>query len=417
MPSSVSELKPVICPPFENSEARLADMARNLAEFRSGDPDAQFVGLAETSRCAEQAVRMRASVLLRTYGGDYHTDSFAVGRLAERVRDGREFIWFWGAPPEIAALREYLREPSLPVPALALGTSTVLSVADEYGDGYAESCRNGSMDVTIGGKVPYLWTTYDYATNPDSPAHRRYHTVLGTSRNRPSTTEVRGGEAIHRLSAHYLHSRFWGFVPYHVMQGGVLEQLDLVESNRDPLDVMHALRQTPPWLFHDPAEARFASALAELNFGIRPPVRMPGPTGTAERIRYRVLAPSADLASANHAVVRPDVAGAPLDQAVGEAVDSGACAVAVHVDLTQPDGPEVQEELAGRGFRLSAVVPPKRTWFERNGTRRPVHCRATGIWVRPRPDLTVVQPYYREQPPSRAAEAEVLRYLGAALAW
>jgi hypothetical protein len=424
-PASHTETEPVICRPFKGSEARLRDMERDLSRFAHLDHRLHAVWPDEAARNAEVAVRMRLSVLLRTYQGAYHTDSFEIERLVRQILAGEEHVWFWGGEEEIARFRKVLADPPEgEVPALALGTSTLLSVAAEYGEGYAEACRNGSMDTSLGAKFPYVLGTYDYCSNPDNAARRRYHTQLGACRNRASTEQVRGGEAMRRLAMHYLHYRFWGYLPFYVMQEGFLEQTELVECNRDPMDVLRALRKSPPWYIRKPEEASFAAALSEVSFGVTPDVegscRITG--GNAGDQRYRLLLPpNEDLLPTNHVVVRQVPAadrvsgGSPLNDAVRQAVNSGTCCAAVQVDITTPDALDTQDRLADWGFVLSAVIPPKETWFEKNGVRHDVDTRATGIWVKPRPDLPVEPPFYRDSPGTTKAEQRILDYLRSVL--
>jgi hypothetical protein len=311
MPSRLSERtslttdsEPFICRPFEGPQARLRDMERTLDRFSHLDHRRHVVWPDEAARNAEVAVRMRLSVLLRTYQGAYHTDSFDMERLVQQVRTGDEHILFWGAEEEIARFRQLLANPLAgELPTLTLGTSTLLSVAAEYGDGYGEGCRNGSTDTSLGAKLPYVLGSYDYCSNPDNAVRLRYHTELGACRNRASTAQVRGGEAMRRLTMHYLHYRFWGYLPFYVMQEGVLEQTELVECNRDPMDVVRALRKSPPWFIRKPEEASFAASLSEVSFGIRPAVENSCriPAGDAGDQRYQVLLPpNEDLLPTNH---------------------------------------------------------------------------------------------------------------------
>lgn len=424
MPSPETEnrrLRPVICLPFLGAEARLRHMETQLGDLIQQDPDTHGVGVEEAARHPEPALQMRISILSRTYRGDYHTDSFDLPRLTEQVQAGDELIWFWGGASEIARFRRFLRDPAAgEVPPLALGTSTLLPAEAEYGGGYAESCRNGSMDADFGGRLPYIWATYQYITGARSAQHRRYHTIIGTARNRASSAEVRGGEPVHLLASQLLHYRFWGYVPYYVMQGGVLEQLDLVECNRDQLDVLRALRKSPPWLFRRAEEADFASALVEMNFGMRAPVAVDLALAGTGRMRYRLLIPTdPDLVAANHVVVRPVTSGDGLTikDAVAQAIASEACCAAVHVDLTDPRSLAVQDVLARQGFVFSALVPPKETWFERDDVRHQVDSNVVGLWVRPRPGLSVEQPYYRNRSSTSQAETRVLDYLRTQLNW
>jgi hypothetical protein len=107
--------------------------------------------------------------------------------------------------------------------------------------------------------------------------------------------------------------------------------------------------------------------------------------------------------------------GLPLNEAVRKAVESGTCCAAVQVDITTPAALEVQDRLASWGFVLSAVLPPKETWFEKDGVRHDVDTTATGIWVKPRPDLPIEPPFYRDSPGATSAEQQILDYLRSVL--
>jgi len=312
---------------------------------------------AETARAAEVAVRVRGSILL----GDPDTGSF--DHLAAQVRSGLEAIWFWGPDTEIARLRAVLTEPPDVLPRFGLGTMSVLSVEDEFGPGHGAVCRFAVPDSSFLAGTPTTW---------HSP---RYHTLVLAPRDRPSTSDL----------AVPVASRFWGHLPCRLTRSDVLAPAELRESNRDPADVLRALAASLPWHFAEQAEGRFAAALTETNFGRRPEIVVSG-TGTGDHRGYQVLMPRiAALTSATHATVRPadagDSPGFALSTAVRKALRSWVCCCAVHLPLTDPDTIPAQRWLLDHGFRLSAVVPPKRTWLVSAGRRRDVEVPATGVWT------------------------------------
>lgn len=384
------------------------------------DPNRMLITPAETRRSAARALRLRLSILLQTYAGDYNTDSFDMDRLAHQIERGDEHIWFWGLPDQIARARtELAAAPDDPVPNLALGTVTVLSAEDEFGPGHGELCRSASVDRSATAVPAIARRMIDYHTGADRVVHERYHTLLLAARNRATDSSVRGGEAVQHIHCHHVRSRYWGIVPFYVMQGGVLECTELRESYRDPDEARRAVAEDPPWWFAAKQDAEFARALCRLNYGSPGPVTgalapEQGDPTTEMAVR---IPPSPALVPTNHATVRAEPGGLPLAKAVQLAEDSGVCCVAVHVALAEPDRLADQVWLANRGYMLTALSPPKRTWQRSAGQpARPISVGATGIWCRTRPDLPVVGPYYLHCPGADDDEEAVLVQLRSRLA-
>lgn len=357
--------------------------------------DTLFATAEETAAAAEIAIKARLSVLLRVYAGEYHTDSFDITRLAERIRRGEESIVFWGAAEEIARLRTAFVTGDLP-PDLQLGTNTLLCAEEEWGDGYCEFTRNGSMSTTVRAIRPFLWRTYSFLSGIDAHTHQRYHTLFGVLRNRASAPGIRGGELMQQITVRYLRSRFWGWLPFYVMQGGVLEQNDYVEMPRDPSDVSQALAATPRWYFAAEREAGFAADLVRLNNLPVPETVVVAPT-SAPTGRFEVLLPPRELIATNHGTVLPcgeRQSGQGLTDAVEEVINAGVSCCAVRLPLADAGSVDEQQWLLDRGFRLTAISPPTHSWIVRHGTRRHVRREAVGIWTRPRPDLHIEPPFY-----------------------
>jgi len=199
------------------------------------------------------------------------------------------------------------------------------------------------------------------------------------------------------------------------MRGGVIECTELRESNRDPDDVRSALATPVPWLFADPGDGEYAQALCRLNFGTPASIATVAVKRVSAVPTRLLLPPHPSLFPANHATVKPTTTAAPglagFPEAVRQAEDSGVCCVAVHLRLDDPQQVNNQAWLAGRGYVLTAVSPPKRTWQLRGGQRELISAAATGIWCRTRPDLPVVAPYYLQHDGADEAERAVLSHL------
>ncbi|MFC9965650.1 hypothetical protein ACFVH4_15585 [Nocardia ignorata] len=391
---------------------------------RSFDAATMFIDPEESRRFPERSVQLRLSVLLRTYSGDYHTDSFALDRLVEQIRRGDEHIWFWGAPDQVSLARtELRRDREAGMPDLALGTVTVLSAEHEFGPGHGELCRSGSMDHSVGAVAAILHRMVGYHSGADREVHERYHTLLLAARNRVTATPVRGGEAVQHIHCTHVQSRFWGIVPFYVMQGGVLECTELRESNRDPDEVGEALSAGGTWWFANQNDATFAESLTRLNFATAIDARLdprcaePSDTGS-----LLIVPPTAELVPTNHATVRAARAGEEgahlwsFPDAVREAESRGCCTVAAHLPLGDPARTPDQAWLARRGYTLTAISPPKRSSQVVAGTRQETISGPTGIWCAVRRDLNTVAPHYLQRTDLDPDETAVLEQLRGRLA-
>ena len=248
----------------ETTLSSLTDILHALSGF---EPAANIIHPNETRKHARAAVLVRLDVLRRVYCDDYHTNSYAIDVLAERVSRGDELIWFWGSAAEIAALRAYLAGGTAPVPAFAVGTVSVLPAEGIAGPGTGELCRSGSMDRVLGVRGPGVERIVDFMSGADWG--RSYDSLFLTARNRASAPGVRGGEAVHRLHVHHVRSSFWGFAPWYVMQGGCVELLDLRECYRDPDDVARALAASEGWWLAEQDDADFVTSFSQSELRLR----------------------------------------------------------------------------------------------------------------------------------------------------
>jgi hypothetical protein len=399
--------------PFEGDRSLMAAIRRDLEKCTGFDVALNSVDPIETRLNPEAAARVRLQVLLETYAGDYHTDSYAMNRICRRVDAGDESIWFWGSAREISALRQTLaaHESITPSSSWNLGTVSVLSADREFGAGVGELCRSASIDKAVGAKAPILARTLGFMTGSERSLNNRYHTLALVPRNRLSTASIRGGEAVNRIHVRYVRSRFWGFAPWYVMQSGAIEQLDFRETYRSPESVMLAIAGSSKWYFADPIEAHFAQCLCLLNFGLSPPIAITR-AGPVEGLRGDLLLPEPELLATNHAMLTVASTGSEsVDSAVPGLLNRGACCAVVRVCLTDVTQTNLQSLLVSRGFRLTAIVPPKRTWIWGNRQQEAVASPPWGFWCLPRADLTIEQPFYLGEAGEGAQESFVLEYL------
>ncbi|HKH47090.1 MAG TPA: hypothetical protein VKM72_20730 [Thermoanaerobaculia bacterium] len=383
---------------------------RSLVEEHGFDPRRFCLAPAETRRAPRTAVRARLSTLLRTYAGDYHSDSYDVERLAAQVLSGTERILFWGEEESIAALRGWTRAGHEPTDAeldgLALGTATVLDVAHEFGEGHAEMCRTGSVCRSVPSTGPILWDVLALLGEEPGGAFAGCHTFLSVPRNRRTTPQIRGGAAIHRFHVHDLGSSFWGVAPWYVMQGGFLEVLDYRELYRSPAAAAAQWQGAELWLTAEP-EAAFAAALLELNLcdAEAPGLRLlrPAPPRPA---RWRVCAAASPaLVRYQPGLVWPDAAGPfhSLHGAVRDLEARGCACVTVCLPLEDPGWATYQQRLGRAGFHLAGLLAPRQA----AGERRPCH----GMWSRPRPGVSLAEPYYLAAARPAPGEEAVLHHL------
>jgi hypothetical protein len=193
-----------LCKPFRKADLIQQDMADELAMIPDFHPDLSWLGPGETSLHPEAAVKIRHQVLMRTYADDYCVDNLDTCVSTLNIERDSEFIWFWGGKDQISKLRCLFQETSGVITDLDIGTVTVHDAYEEFGPGYGQLCRAASMDRTLGAKAPILWRTIGYLNGREKALHERYHSLILFSRNRPSSPNVRGGEAVQHIYSQHV---------------------------------------------------------------------------------------------------------------------------------------------------------------------------------------------------------------------
>ena len=351
-----------------------------------------WVSPQETSRNPVFATQLRAEILQRTYGNEYHTDTQDTIRLAQAVEQGRERIMFWGTPEAIRSVRRQLSDPrsvwTQEMAPLDLGTASVLDMSPLYGPGYAELSRTGSVCQTQSAETSILRDLWQLL-HGDASHFASHHTFVALPRNRKSSAGVRGGAAIHRLHVRVIGSAFWGVAPWYVMQGGVIEVLDFRELYRDPEAILRLHGAVRNLWFPSEESKSFLASLIAFNFGESALHSLQ--THIIQAAKEPVsgwelfsTAP-ADLSAFCPTIIRrTSVSGVTLNQALEQA--SSAASIAVLVPIEEQRCASVQHQLMAEGFQATAVMPSKPAAQGRT--------LVTAIWTRTRNQLSWAPPYY-----------------------
>lgn len=407
----------LLCAPYVDRQYLIDKLSNELERSQSSEQQMQFVEPVESSSAPLVAIDARLRILLKAYKDEYHADVVDVKRLAERIGEGRELIWFCGEASNVERLKRAIGDKSVVEEGVELGTMTVISLEEEFGLGYGEACRYGSAVANSGARAVYMRCAHELMVGASPLLGDRYHTLISTTRNRVGTETIAGGEAVHKIARDYVDSRFWGYAPWYVMPGDVLELLELREVNRDPADVRTALLESSSWHFADPDEAAFATALVRLNFDVHIPHQVAQhPTAhPSTRTFWCINPPSEELMRYNHGALielsDTDRVGVSLSDGIERLEKLSVSCAVVYVSLDDQTSLPAQEELRSQGFRLSAIIPPKKTWVRLpSGQRRNIDTAAIGIWSRPRTDLSVEPPYYFDTLAENDDERVVIDY-------
>ncbi|UZK53923.1 hypothetical protein NEH16_06930 [Streptomyces drozdowiczii] len=244
------------------------DRAPALRRIAAAEPGATWTDPDICRRNPLLAVRLRRSVLMRCYNGDYHTDVFDEARLAGRIADGWERVLFWGPEDQVSRVAELFHAPGCPpgsvLDGLSLGTHTSLPGEELYGRGHVEVARTGSTQGdSAGATEAILWDLGRILAG--ARKGEVLHTLSCVPRNRRSAHGVPGGAAIHRLHTRAVGSRHWGVAPFYVMVGGSLELLDYREVSFEERYVRHGFATCGTVHMSDTVSASLVADLCELN--------------------------------------------------------------------------------------------------------------------------------------------------------
>lgn len=414
---------PIFCFPYESNEEIQLRLKNELKKYTKFDSEKNCV-LPKISQCfPEKAMNTRLSILTQVYNNDYHTDSFDTSRIIKRINDNNELIWFWGAESQIKRLLLYFHSKKKVGPKnLLLGTVTAINASEEFGLGVAELCRSGSIDNILPGKPPIIHRILSYLSKEDESLYNRFHTLCLVPRTRKSEPGIRGGEAVHTIHTKYLRSRFWGFAPWYVMQGGLLELLEYREINRNIEDIINDTNLDNYLYILDFNEAEFVKCLYSLNFN-----RSPNIINDLDDLDYFNI--KASLLSVNDPNIKEFnhetlICYTALESQNSKTschsfndllnvllVETCSCKV-VRLNLMEKSHLAIQKRIKDLGFKLTMISPQRITWYlndrsELININEPAH----GFWCLPNASLRIAPPYYVDFKTNNVLEEYTLTYL------
>lgn len=104
-----------------------------------------------------------------------------------------------------------------------------------------------------------------------------------------------------------------------------------------------------------------------------------------------------------------------METGVEKLLAHDACCAVVRLRLDDPAHTSWQSWLTAKGFRLTAILPPKRTWV---GTgHMPLSTPAYGFWSKPNMRHSVVQSFYFKHAGRNAEKKIILAYPCDMLRW
>lgn len=415
------KIEPLLCFPSETKEQSIERLKFELSSFNNFNINYNYVSPIHSKEFPEKALKARLSILKNVYKNDYHTDSFDINRIIKRIQDGDELIWFWGSRSEVKNLFSYFHSNKDTLfPNLTLGTVTAINAKEEFGKGTAELCRSGSTDSTITGKPPIIYRTLEYLLNHETDLHNKYHTLCLVPRTRKSETGIRGGEAVKTIHTKYLRSRFWGYAPWYVMQGGVLEVLEYREINRNVQDVIKAIKSDELWYITDIEEAKFVKNLCLINFNISPKILNDTFELESRNVMGSLLSvKDENIKEFNHETI---ICGSEeaiksskqysFKEALSKLIKNVCSCKVIRLNLMNKTHTAIQREIRKLGFRLTMISPPKNSWhIDDRGQRCEVNVPAYGFWCLPNKYLTIEPPYYINFDVVDRLESNILNYL------
>lgn len=413
---------PLLCFPSETTIKHIEKLKEELKSFSNFNAENNYISPLITKQFPEKSLKVRLSILKKVYKGDYFTDSYDISRIVKRIQDGDEQIWFWGSSHEIENLNSYFHSGlNCIAHDFSLGSVTAINVENEFGQGVAELCRSGSTDFIITGRPPIIYRTLGYLLSDEKDLHNKYHTLCLVPRTRKSETNIRGGEAVKTIHTKYLQSRFWGYAPWYVMQGGVLEMLEYREINRDVQDVISAIKSNKVWYISNSDEAQFVRNLCRINFNIFPEI-INAPISYESKDIMGILLSVNDenikefnhetIICASKEVVTNNHKQYPFKKLLFNLLKSQCSCKVIRLNLTNMHHCAIQEEIRKLGFKLTMISPPKNSWFiDGSGQKQTVEIPPYGFWCLPNPALTIALPYYINFGEIDVVEYEILSYV------
>lgn len=313
-------------------------------------------------------------MLLGCYGKNYPGQSIEVEANLSHIHDGTQKSVLWALNKE-----EWLSGK--------VGTSSMVDAAEEFGEGFAEMGKSGSLG-TKGAKAGYIRFLREW--REENPDLKCFDALLTTVRNCGSRSdmdskEIKSGVGIRVIFLKYLQFEQWGVAPWYLMpsaEGGSYEVLDLLTKFRSPSDVQRSLDLYPVH-FRNSEDLQFFQQCLALNNYYRP-------VGTGSE-KSDILESSWKILSGgsrqelNPLKIVPSKQGLPFEDAYSRIEEIDAASKVIYLPLTAQALP-YQDILNHEGWTLTAFIPGK--------TAGTSSVPFSGMWMKLSSQQPLVTPAY-----------------------
>ena len=319
-----------------------------------------------------------AKVLAQCYGIDYPGTSLDTTSNQKNILNRTQRSVFWAVTDQ-----EWLEE--------RLGTSSMVNADEEFGPGYAEMGKSGSLGDG-NAKLGYMRFINEW--NEGKNGLGDFDSLVTTVRNCPERLgkefPVKSGVGIRVIFLKYLQFQQWGIAPWLLMPDdseGSYEILDLLFKHRNDHQVANAISSTPVSLVGD-ENRDLLNQFARFNYGINVQLEdAQSSTGTNADsvIGWKLLVPP-EKASKNPIKMVPYPNGDTDFNAVFKQMNGQSGAMnTIYLPLI-PQTTDIQDMLSGEGWVLTGFIPGKK-----DGS---IEIPFKGMWSKLTTKRPLIRPHY-----------------------
>lgn len=347
-----------------------------------GIDDIHFVDPNTVRDQLEKYSELLAKVLAQCYGVDYPGTSLDAASNRKNIANHTQRSVFWAVTDQ-----EWLEE--------RLGTSSMVNADEEFGPGYAEMGKSGSLGDG-NAKLGYMKFFNEWLEGKSGLSD--FDSLVTTVRNCPERPgkeyPVKSGVGIRVIFLKYLQFQQWGIAPWLLMpddSDGSYEILDLLFKHRDDHQVVDAIKSIPVSLVG--ADNRdLLNKFVRLNYGIDIQFEVsetPVHPETYSPIGWKLLVPS-EKASKNPIKIVPSPKGnADFNDVFDQMNRQSGAMNTIYLPLTQQTT-DIQDMLSREGWVLTGFIPGKKD--------EDVETPFKGMWSKLTTERPLIRPYYLDHP-------------------
>ncbi len=338
-----------------------------------------FVNPTDVKNNRKKYSSLQAKILSKCYGNDYPGTSLDKNKNESQMSLNTQKTVFW-------AITENEKNSEL------LGTSSMIDASHEFGEGFAEMGKSGSMGLG-GAKYGYgrflsEWTKGSYGLDI-------FSSLITTVRNCPERPgklgSVKGGIAIRIMFLKYFEFEQWGIAPWYLMpddSDGSYEILDLLCRFRDKTANIDYVKDEEIAIIKNCQ--KILTNFIQQNYKLLPKYT----TKNSDEILSWEIIPPSHKPDKNPLFMLPKSDGINFKQALGT-INTSEHATAVIVLPLTPSTLNDQQFLDKNGWILTGFIPGRK-----NGSKSTPY---KGMWTRLNSSRPIINPEYLSEPDTLSA--------------